>query len=109
MGVVKRWIPPDALAGISDVDAEAVRNQVRLGNYRLDVRAKDWVGLVIAKRLGLDPTEEGGKARIKAIIHAWQATGVIAVEMRDDGDSHTRAFVVPARGRRSKNDHSTHG
>ena len=95
VGVVKRWIPPDALAGISDVDAEAVRNQVRLGNYRLDVRAKDWVGLIIAKRLGLDPTEDGGKARIKAIIQAWQATGVIAVEMRDDGESHTRAFVVP--------------
>jgi hypothetical protein len=95
VGVVKRWIPPDALAGVSDVDAEAVRNQVRLGNYRLDVRAKDWVGLVIAKRLGLDPTDDGARVRIKAIIHAWQAAGVIAVEMRDDGDSHVRAFVVP--------------
>jgi hypothetical protein len=95
VGVVKRWIPPEALAGVSDQDAEAIRAQVRLGDYRQDMRAKDWVGLLVAKRLGIDPTEDGGKARIKAVIHAWVAAGVLAVEMREDDTRHTRAFVVP--------------
>ena len=99
--VVTRWIPPSALEGVFDDDAVAVQDMVRAGVYRQDPRAKDWVGLAVAKRCNLDPTKPAGRTKIRMILEAWFANGVLAVETRDDEQRRPRAYVIPGSWRRT--------
>jgi hypothetical protein len=46
-----------------------MREEVRHQKYRYDPRSPDWVGLALAKHLGLDPRADCKK--LNAILRAW--------------------------------------
>src|SRR5258708_3567823 len=57
--------------------------EVRHQNYRYDPRSPDWVGLALAKHLGLDPRAD--RKKLNAILRAWYANGVLAAESQRRG------------------------
>ena len=61
--------------------------------YRYDPRSPDWVGLALAKHLGLDPRADCKK--LNAILRAWYANGLLTAEIHKDGVRHERKYVVP--------------
>jgi hypothetical protein len=50
-----------------------MREEVRHQKYRYDPRSPDWVGLALAKHLGLDPRAD--RKKLNAILRAWYANG----------------------------------
>jgi AAA domain len=94
--VVERWQFPEAVQSWTEEDIQFIGRQVRAKAYRWDTRAKDWIGKVVADRLGLDPENKAGKEDIKAFLRVWE--GVIAVEERSDAKRKQREFVVPGPG-----------
>jgi hypothetical protein len=48
--------------------------------------------LALAKHLRLAP--EADRKKLNAILRAWYANGVLAVETRKDGLRHERQYVV---------------
>jgi hypothetical protein len=57
-----------------------MREEVRHQKYRYDPRSPDWVGLALAKHLGLDPRAD--RKELNAILRAWYANGVLAAEIQ---------------------------
>jgi hypothetical protein len=55
-----------------------------------DTRAEDWIGKVVADRLGLDPENKGHKEDIKTFLRVCEKKGVIAVEKRPDAKGRPR-------------------
>ena len=74
---------------------EFVRRAVREKSYRLDTRAKDWIGHLVAQRLGLDPSNTADRQDIKEFLRACLKRGIFAVESRTDAKCKERQFVVP--------------
>jgi hypothetical protein len=56
-------------------DIRWMHEEVRDQKYRYDRRSPDWVGLVLAKHLGLDPRAD--RKKLNAILRAWYAHGVL--------------------------------
>ena len=50
-----------------------MREEVRHQKYGYDPRSPDWVGLALAKHLGLDPRAD--QKKLNAILRAWYANG----------------------------------
>jgi hypothetical protein len=92
---VERWEYPQPLDGVSANDARWMREAVQQGNYRVDPRSPDWVGRLLAERLGLDPEKPGDRKKLNSILRVWFANKVLAVEQRQDDARHTRQYVVP--------------
>jgi hypothetical protein len=93
--VVERWHFPEPVQNWTEEDIQFIGRQVRAKAYRWDTRAKDWIGKVVADRLGLDPENKGHKEDIKAFLRVCKKQGVIAVEERPDDKRKRREFVVP--------------
>jgi len=64
-------------------DMRWMREEVRHQKYRYDPRSPDWVGLALAKHLGLDPRAD--RKKLNAILRAWYANGVLAAEIQRRG------------------------
>lgn len=83
IGAVRPWTWPDAFAGVTPQDAARVRQLVA---EREDdppaenSRNKAWVGIIVAQVLGLDLEVDADKARARAIIKTWIASGILIVE-----------------------------
>jgi hypothetical protein len=60
-----------------------MREEVRHRKYRCDPRSPDWVGLALAKHLGLGPRAD--RKKLNAILRAWYANGVLAAEIQRRG------------------------
>ena len=90
---VEAWDYPQPFDGVTADDMRWMREEVRRREYRRDARSPDWVGLALAKRLGLDP--EADRVKINPILRTWFANGVLAVDPRKDGSRHERQYVVP--------------
>jgi hypothetical protein len=89
---VELWDYPQPFDNVTADDMRWMREKVRRQNYRYDPRSPDWVGLALAKHLRLDP--EADRKKLNAILRAWYANGVLAVEARKDGLRHERQYVV---------------
>ena len=96
--VAERWKFPGAVQRWTEEDIQFIGRQVRAEAYRWDNRAKDWIGKVVADRLGLDPENKGHKEDTKAFLRVCKKEGVIAVEERPDANRKPREFVVPGPG-----------
>ena len=68
-----------------------MREEVRHQKYRYDPRSPDWVGLALAKHLGLDPRAD--QKKLNAILRAWYA-GTSSGNPKT-GVRHERKYVVP--------------
>jgi len=82
VGVATSYAMPDLFDGIGPKDALAVQRAVGEAEqadepYRSDVRAKNWIGIVVAKVLNLDLDKKHEKARARAIAKKWLETDVL--------------------------------
>jgi hypothetical protein len=94
-------------AGVTLEDTLAIRVAVARADRegrtcRLDVGSPDWIGLIVAKRLGLDLDDKNTyrehAIRIGKLMSIWIGTGVLAVERRLDPSSlELPKFVVPGK------------
>jgi hypothetical protein len=70
-----------------------MREEVRHQKYRYDPRSPDWVGLALAKHLGLDPRADPQEAQ-------RHTTGMVCQRCTSSGNPktgvrHERKYVVP--------------
>ena len=70
---VEAWDYPQPFDNVASDDMRWMRDEVRHQKYRYDPRSPDWVGLALAKHLGLDPRADCKK--LNAILRAWYANG----------------------------------
>ena len=82
VGVATSYQMPDLFDGISSKDALAVQRLVGEAEqadepYRSDVRAKNWIGVAVAKTLKLDLDKKHEKAKARAIAKKWLDTDVL--------------------------------
>jgi hypothetical protein len=91
VAVVTPWAFPGPLDGVTVDQMRHVRELVRSGSYRKDVRSDDWVGHAVAEVLSI----EGSKDRVKKILKIWFANGVLATERRNDDHRKEKVFVIP--------------
>jgi hypothetical protein len=95
VGVLERWVFPDAFEGVTTADMHWVRNLVREKEFRADSRATDWIGKPVAERLRISLADDAGKAKVKRVLKTWTMNGVLATEVRPDRNRNKCEFVVP--------------
>ncbi|MDB5637761.1 MAG: hypothetical protein JWP51_2669 [Bradyrhizobium sp.] len=94
VATVERWKMPGVFEGVSTADMMRVRVMAAETDYRNDSQSGDWIGNAVAEVLDIDVVAE--KRRIKTLLKAWIANGVLAVECRvDPASRHRRSYVVP--------------
>jgi hypothetical protein len=99
VGVVRKWIPTDLLAGITPQHAEKVFAAVRGGEWRESSRSPDaWVGVPVAQGLGLDLARKRDKAVVKKWLVNAYAGGTLVKVPGKDKNRVDRVFVVVAEG-----------
>jgi len=93
IGVMEAWQWPDAFDDVTAADLAHVQNLIRDGEWREDVRSKQWVGLAVAQVLGLDERDEAVKSKIKTMLQTWIDNKELKVVERPDAQRHLRKFV----------------
>lgn len=91
VGVAATWRYPDAFDGVQTWHLKRVQQIVGNGEFRNDVRAKEWVGNAIAEVLEIDPKKQ--REKIKKIIKQWIDTDMLRIVLREDKQRHEREFV----------------
>ncbi|WP_299911600.1 AAA family ATPase [uncultured Paracoccus sp.] len=97
IGVCVAWTPPEALDGITegDVRTALAAFRARRDPARLDQKAGDWAGYVIAEALGLDPgrglaakeqtgPQKAARAQVRGLLKEWLRQGLLQVERGRD-------------------------
>lgn len=86
VGAIKRWEWPDAFDGISPQDAARVRALLDREEepMKADVRAKRWIGRLVADCLGMNLAQKSDQARVKTIVKNWLETDVLRVAEHHD-------------------------
>jgi hypothetical protein len=90
-GRPKKW--PDALAAITDADLREVQARVAEGRWRVNCRAKRWVGYAVASALKLDASDKTERLRISAMLEKWIEIGALIVVKARDASRQKRSFV----------------
>lgn len=94
VGVVQRFKMPEAMAAVEADEKAVALAAIKAGAWRRDVRSGDaWVGNPIAQAMQLDASDEGDRARVKAIVTEWINAGVLVVVNRQDAKRMMKAFV----------------
>jgi hypothetical protein len=97
VGVVTTWKPPNPLEGVTGDDFENAAREIRSGNWKENVQAKDWVGKPIAKAIGLNLTVKADKAKVRGLIDIWVKAGsLVVVEDTDPESRKKKKFVKVA-------------
>jgi hypothetical protein len=79
---------PHAFREPSAGEVEQIQEAVRAGDYRADVRARNWVGEPIAGAMGLS-----AKAEVKAVYDYLVRTGALKTVTRTDAHREPKEFV----------------
>jgi len=93
IGVMEAWQWPDAFDDVTAADLAHVQGLIRDGEWREDVRSKQWVGLAVADVLGLDAREESVKAKIQTMLATWIENKELKVVERADAHRKLRKFI----------------
>ena len=93
VGVVTSWKWPDAFAGVTASDLDAVKARVASGDWRKDPQAHAWVGKAVAEVLGLDASNKTHRAKINALLAAWIKSGALVEVEGLDAARRPRLFV----------------
>ncbi len=91
VGVACPWDWPDAFDGVQAWHLKRVQQIVGNGEFRADVRSKDWVGNTIAEVLEIDPKKQ--REKLKKIIKTWVDSDMLREVARDDKHRNERIFV----------------
>jgi hypothetical protein len=93
VGVVVSWKWPDPMDGVTGGDFEAAAQAIRGGRWRENIQSKDWVGVPIARAMGLSLTDRADKAKVKGLVKIWIGAGNLVVVEALDEKRMTRKFV----------------
>jgi AAA domain-containing protein len=93
VGVVDTWVPPKALSETTAADFEGAAKQIRKGKWKRSSQANNWVGIPIARALGLSLTEEKDLLRVKKVLGAWLKAGSLEEYEETDDQRKTKKFV----------------
>ena len=88
------WAPPNPLDGVTGDHFELAAKEIRSGNWKENVQAKDWVGRPIAKGLDLNLNIRADKAKVRGLIDAWVKAGSLAVIEDTDPESRKKKKFV---------------
>lgn len=91
VGVAAAWHYPDAFEGVQAWHLKRVQQIVGNGEFRADVRAKNWVGKVISEVLEIDPKKQAKK--LKSILKKWTDEDMLRVVVHEDAHRHEKEFV----------------
>lgn len=94
VGVVTTWTPPNPLDGVTGADFERAAKEIRSGNWKENIQAKDWVGKPIAKSLGLNLTIKADKAKVRGLIDIWVKAASLAIVEETDPESRKKKKFV---------------
>jgi AAA domain len=92
VGVAKTWTPPDMTASLTFNDLLKVRHIIGDGTekaWRENIQSEDWAGYAIGQALAIDTSKLAGKAKAKAALRMWLASG--ALVKADIPDKHGKA------------------
>jgi hypothetical protein len=93
VGVPESWQWPDPFDEITVADLHAVQAEIRNGEWREDVRSKNWAGIAIADVLGLDSGLAENKSKIKQLLATWLENRELKVVERADTSRHMRKYI----------------
>ncbi|MCA1386083.1 MULTISPECIES: AAA family ATPase [unclassified Bradyrhizobium] len=96
IGVATRWERPDLLAGVTASDFERCALAIKQGQWRADQRADGWVGIAVAKTLGLSLTDKQDRAKVVALLKTWRETGALVEVERPDERRKPKKFIEVA-------------
>ena len=91
VGVACPWKWPELFEGLSTQHLIAAQKAVAQGEWRLDSRSSEWVGIPIARVLDLKPDD--CRKRIAKIVAQWIDNGALEVAEKEDAQRHMRKFV----------------
>lgn len=94
VGVVTRWVPPDAFEGITVDHLRRVQTAVAAGEFKAHHTANDWVGNAVGDVLGLDADEKANRSRILKLVNTWLTSGALRIDERRDHNRQIKKFVV---------------
>ena len=92
---VEFWEFPKAFGEVSMADQDYFRDLVRDGNYRVDSRSPQWLGLELAEKYSRDPKTKGDCTWIATILKTWVENGVFKKVQRYDDKRMKRWFYAP--------------
>ena len=93
VGVVARWMPPDAFDGVSVENLKAVQRAISVGDFREDIRSREWAGNVVAEVLKIDIGSPPGRTRVKQLLSKWVETGALRVELQKTEQRKQMTFI----------------
>ena len=93
IGVPEPWAWPDPFDEITVADLHAVQAEIRNGEWREDVRSKNWAGIAIADVLGLDSGLAENKSKIKQLLATWLENRELKVVERADNQRRLRKYI----------------
>ena len=88
------------ISAITAPITEAALAKIRSGRWRANHQANNWVGHAIADVLGVDVRDADGKAKVKAALNAWLASGRLRLVTAKDEKSIYRQFIEVAPSRK---------
>jgi hypothetical protein len=91
VGVACPWKWPELFDGLTTAHLIASQKAVKQGEWRLDSRSPEWVGIAVSKVLDLDPEQH--KKRIAQVLKEWISNGAFKVVERPDYKGMPRNFV----------------
>ncbi len=94
------WQPPNPFKGVTTADMLHCRTLTQTGAFRLDARASNWIGYMVADVLKISVAQGADNdpkdiARIKQILKTWLKNKVLVTEERPDENRKMRTFVIP--------------
>ena len=84
------------MEGVTGRDFERVAAEIRAGEWRVSQQATKWVGLPVAKALGLKLTVKQDRARVAQLIKTWLGTGALVKVEKQDDRRKMKVFVEVA-------------
>lgn len=96
IGVATRWEWPDLLAGVTGSDFERCAQAIKAGQWRADQRANSWVGIAIAKTMGLSLADKKDRAKVVALIKTWRETGALIEVEKQAANRQMKKFIEVA-------------
>ncbi len=79
VGVVETWDWPDCLADVVVADLPKVQAAVADGSWRASSQSPEWVGIPIARVLGLNLDTKANKSKVAGLIKTWIGTEMLSV------------------------------
>jgi hypothetical protein len=97
VGVATSWEWPDPLDGVTGGDFERAAVAIKAGEWRANSQSKEkWVGVPIARALGLSLTVKADHAKVAGLIKVWLGSGALVEVEKPDEKRRPRKFIVVA-------------